>query len=577
MPSKKKIATSVSPHDIIGQVDYVNPAYAYVIPTEEKGGDIWVKQEDLLGALDRDLVKVTICQHVKKGQQRIGRVVKILQRNQAPIVGCLEQRNTHAFVVPDGRRMHYDILISDSRYKGAKHNDKVIVQITGWPKESAYPVGFIQKVLGQAGVHEVEMHAIIAEFDLETCFPSEVMTEARAIPAAIPAQEKIYRKDFRAVTTLTIDPEDAKDFDDALSLRTLPNGRYEVGIHIADVSYYVQEDSSLDQEAFKRGTSVYLVDRTIPMLPERLSNELCSLNPNEDRLAFSIVFELDIKGKIHAEWIGETIIRSNQRFTYEEAQQVITQQQGNFYKELTALNDLAKQLRTERFNKGAINFETTDVTIQLNVQGKPLSIVPKTQQDTHKLVEEWMLLANKQIATRVSKMQRGKDLSTFVYRTHDHPDPEKLNDFWSFVKQLGYSETIQRQPISKALNIILKATAGKPEANVIQSLAMRAMAKAVYTIENKKHFGLAFQHYTHFTSPIRRYPDVIVHRLFKQYLRGKFCTHQKVYASKCQHASERERVAADAERASVRYKQVEFMQKSQGEILAGIISGVTDW
>ncbi len=570
--------TSAKPHYIIGQVDHVNPAYAYIVPKEETQEDVWVKQEDLLGALDKDLVKVMVLQQAREKKRSVGRVVEIIERNKATIVGRMNRCGKNAFVIPDGRRMHYDIFVKEEGLEGAKHDDKVIVKITGWPNGDKHPTGVIQKVLGPAGVHEVEMHAIMAEFGLLAHFPSKVTAEANAIPAAIPVHEIARRKDFREVPTLTIDPEDAKDFDDALSLRKLPNGHYEVGIHIADAGYYVKEGSLLDLEALERGTSVYLVDRTIPMLPEKLSNELCSLNPHEDKLTFSAVFELDSLGKVQQEWLGETIIHSNKRFTYEEAQQIITEKQGNFHEELTILNQLAKQLRTERFKQGAINFETVEVKFQLDPQGKPLRVVPKVWQDTHKLVEEFMLLANVRVATRVSKMQQEKNLPTFVYRTHDAPDPEKLDDFWGFVKQLGYQKNTRDQSIPQALNTILEAATGTAEANIIQSLAIRTMAKAVYTSEDKRHFGLAFQHYTHFTSPIRRYPDIMVHRLLKQYLKGQFNADPRSYEAKCKHASERERVATDAERASVRYKQVELMQGLlQGASLEGIISGVTDW
>jgi len=571
------MAASATPQYIIGQVDHVSPAYAYIVPEEEVQEDIWVKQEDLLGALDKDIVKVLVLQQARGKRRSVGRVVEILERNKALIVGRLEHNGKNMLVIPDGRRMHYNILIKEKGSKIAKHNDKVVVKITGWPHGNKNPAGVIQKVLGQAGVHEVEIHAIMAEFGLSADFPSKVMEEANAMPHVIPMHEIAQRKDFRAVTTFTIDPEDAKDFDDALSLRTLPNGHYEVGVHIADASYYVTEGSLLDQEALDRGTSVYLVDRTIPMLPERLSNELCSLNPHEDKLTFSAVFELDSQGKVHKEWLGETIIHSDKRFTYEEAQKVITQQQGSFYQELHVLNQLAKQLRAERFKQGAINFETVEVKFQLDTQGKPLRVVPKVWHDTNRLIEEFMLLANKKVATRVSAMQRGKNLPTFVYRTHDNPDPDKLDDFWNFVKQLGYQGVTKKQPISNALNTILEAAAGNTEANIIQSLAIRSMAKAIYTSEDKRHFGLAFQHYTHFTSPIRRYPDIMVHRLLKQYLMGQFNADPRAYETKCQHASERERVAIDAERASVRYKQVELMQTLQGMTLEGIISGVTEW
>lgn len=570
---------SVMSDYIIGCVDHVSPAYAYIIPGENENqqGDIWVKQEDLSGALNKDFVKVAILQRAKDGKKSIGKVISIIERNRVPIVGRVRRHQQRTFVVPDGRRMHHDIFIDDADRKGAQHGDKVVVSIKDWPSGYTYPVGIIQKVFGPAGVHEVEIHAIMAEFGLAEDFPSKVMAETRAISTEIPTRTYIQRNDLRKVTTLTIDPEDAKDFDDALSVKKLPNGHYEVGVHIADVSYYVREGSALDDEALERGTSVYLVDRTVPMLPEKLSNELCSLNPNEDKLTFSAVFELDSEGKIHKEWLGETVIHSDKRFTYDEAQQVITQQQGPFYEELIILDRLAQQLRATRFNHGAIRFETAEVKFQLDAQGKPLHIVPKVWKNTHKLVEEFMLLANTRVATRVAGMHPAKNLPTFVYRTHDEPDPDRLSEFWRFVKQIGYRKPTQKSSISQALNTVLSASSGTTEANIIQSLAIRTMAKAVYTSESKKHFGLAFRYYTHFTSPIRRYPDIMVHRLLKQYLKKQFDTPPGPYEEKCKHASARERVAVDAERASTRYKQVEFMKTLQGTTLEGIISGITEW
>ena len=576
MPKKETKPTSTNSTQLLvtGHVDYVSPAYAYIVPDDNSQPDIWVSEENLLGALHKDLVQVSV--YPKEGRV-VGKVVAIIERNQVPIVGRLVHHGNTSFVIPDGRRMHHEIVIRSKDLNGAQHNDKVIVKITNWPNGSPDPTGVIQEVLGPAGTHEVEIHAIMAEFGLPVRFPSQVTTEVNAMPVAIPAEELARREDLRAVPTMTIDPEDAKDFDDALSLQKLPNGHYEVGIHIADASYYVPAGSLLDEEALERGTSVYLVDRTIPMLPEKLSNELCSLRPQEDKLTFSAIFELDSQGKVHKEWIGESIIHSDKRFTYEEAQQVITHQSGPFCEELTLLNQVAKQLRDRRFKQGAINFETTEVKFELDAKGKPLRIVPKVRQDTHKLVEELMLLANTRIATRVAKMLPAKNQPTFVYRTHDNPDPDKLNDFWLFAKQLGYAVNPKQQSIANSLNAITTAVEGQVVENIVQSLAIRTMAKALYTTEAKGHFGLAFAHYTHFTSPIRRYADIMVHRLLKQYLQGDFKADAKAYEAKCQHASEREKVAADAERASVRYKQVEWMQALQGQVLAGVISGVTEW
>ena len=574
---KKKSSPANQTHTLItGRVDHVNPAYAYIVPQDGAQADIWVRAENLLGALHQDLVQVKV--HPKNKAGRVtGKVVEIVERNQAPVVGRLVYRGKVHFVIPDGRRMHHEIVIPSKSLQGAKNGDKVIVKITSWPNGRQEPGGVIQEVLGPAGTHEVEMHAIMAEFGLPARFPDQVMAESSAIPAAIPQKELTRRKDFRALPTMTIDPDDAKDFDDALSFRKLPNGHYEVGIHIADASYYVPPGSLLDQEALERGTSVYLVDRTVPMLPERLSNELCSLRPKEDKLTFSAVFELDRQGRVHQEWIGESVIHSDKRFTYEEAQQVITNQSGPFCEELTTLNQLAKELRAQRFQQGAINFETTEVRFELDAEGKPLRVVPKVRQDTHKLVEEFMLLANTRVATRVAKMKSGKDQPVFVYRTHDHPDPDKLNDFWLFVKQLGHQVNPKRQSIAQSINRVTTAVEGHATESIVQLLAIRTMAKAIYTTESKGHFGLAFRHYTHFTSPIRRYPDIMVHRLLKQYLQGQFKANAVAYEAQCRHATEREKVAADAERASVRYKQVEWMQVLQGQVLEGVISGVTEW
>lgn len=557
---------------VTGKVDYVHPSYAYVV-TEAGQADIWVSKEDLLFALDKDVVQVLLTQQKTRAQHPVGKVVAILERSKTTWVGQVVRKGRAMFVVPTSKRMHNDILVKASNLQDAKQRDKVIVALTAYQP----PEGKVIRVLGQAGEHETEMHAIIAEFDLPTHFPTQVLVAAEAIVGTIPGSEVARRKDFRKVSTFTIDPVDAKDFDDALSLAQLPNGHYQVGIHIADVSYYVPAGSPIDQEAFARGTSVYLVDRTIPMLPERLANELCSLRPQEDRLAFSAVFELDAHGKLHKEWFGETIIHSEKRFTYEEAQQTLVQQQDDFYQALTTLNKLAKALRAERFKQGAINFETTEVRFELDEQGKPLSVLPKVSQDTHRLIEEFMLLTNKRVALHVRRIKQGKRFPTFVYRTHDKPDLEKLGDFALFVKQFGYNLDTNLQSLSTSLNTLTARMAGQPIANTIQSLAIRLMAKALYTTKATPHFGLSFQHYTHFTSPIRRYPDLMVHRLLKQYLQGQLKFDEQTYEKLCQHASERERIAAEAERASIKYKQVELMQTWQGAVMEGVISSMMEW
>ncbi|HNP07247.1 MAG TPA: VacB/RNase II family 3'-5' exoribonuclease, partial [Cyclobacteriaceae bacterium] len=382
---------------------------------------------------------------------------------------------------------------------------------------------------------------------------------------------------FRDVLTFTIDPEDAKDFDDAISFQKLDNGHYEVGVHIADVTHYVKPGGTLDKDAFDRATSVYLVDRTVPMLPERLSNQLCSLRPNEDKLTFCALFEIDDKAKVYNEWFGRTIIHSNQRFAYEEAQEQIESGKGHLANELQLLNKIALKLRKDRFAKGAVNFETTEVKFRLDENGKPLEVVPKERKDAHKLVEEFMLLANRAVATYVFKMKKGEDKNTFVYRTHDHPNPEKVMDFAQFAKQFGHTLNIEETAVSQSLNKLMADIEGKPEQNVLQQLAVRAMSKAKYTTDAKGHFGLAFPHYTHFTSPIRRYPDMMVHRLLQHYLDGGKSINKKDYEEKCLHSSEREKRAADAERASIKYKQVEFMSMAANKVYGGIITGVTDF
>ena len=562
---------------VLGKVDYVHPNYAYILPEHDDMEDIWVRQEDLLLALHNDLVEVMIIKAKKNGKRPVGKVVRIIERRRASWVGRIVQDGQEAFVITTSRRMHHNIFVRPENLQGAKKDDKVIVVLNNEPSTYKKLEGKVKQVLGEAGTHEVEMQAIMAEFNLPTSFPCEVLVMASTIPPAIPARELTRRRDFTDVSTFTIDPADAQDFDDALSFQALPNGHYEVGIHIADVSFYVQEGSLIDQEAFERNTSVYLVDRTIPMLPERLSNDLCSLKPHESRLTFSAVFELDSTGKIYQEWFGETIIHSDKRFTYEEAQEAITRQQGVFYQELTVLNQLAKQLRTERLKKGAINFEMPEVRFQLDEYNKPLSIIPKLSQDTHKLIEEFMLLANRRVAKYVHRMRQDKSLPTFVYRTHDKPDLEKLEDLARFVKQFGYVIKTNPTSIASSLNTLTENILGKPEARIIQSLAIRIMPKALYTTASKPHFGLAFQQYTHFTSPIRRYPDLMVHRLLKRYLQSEFKFEHKIYEQKCQYASERERMAAEIERASIKYKQVELIQALHGEVMRGVISSIVAW
>ncbi len=561
--------------EIIGKVDYVNPRFAYIV-SDDLEEDIKVKSENLKYAFDDDLVKVQLFKS-RRGDRLEGKVVEIIDRFRKEFVGRVELMNNYAFVIPDFRKMHFDIFIAPENLKEAKPDDKVVVEIIQWPTRNKNPEGKITRVLGKSGENEAEIHSIMAEFGLPFKFPDNVIGQANKIVDGVIDDEISIRKDFRDILTFTIDPVDAKDFDDALSLRKLNNGNYEVGIHIADVTHYVRPNTVLEKEANERATSVYLVDRTIPMLPEKISNELCSLRPFEDKLTFSAVFELDENAHIKKEWFGKTVIHSNRRFTYEEAQERIEKKSGDFFAELTTLNELALKLRVERFMWGAINFETTEVRFDLDDDGKPISLRLKERKDAHKLVEEFMLLANKRVAEFVYKMKKGKSKNTFVYRTHDYPDPEKLSAFSIFAKKFGHELHVDEAAISKSLNNLIEDIEGKPEQNVLQTLAIRSMAKAKYTTEAKGHFGLAFPHYTHFTSPIRRYPDMMVHRMLMHYLNEGNSLNQAAYEKKCQHSSEMEKVAADAERASIKYKQVEFMESMIGESFDGIVSGVTEW
>ncbi len=560
-----------------GIVDFVNPRFAYVlIPEMEE--DIWVKASDTSFAMNGDRVKVALFPTKRHGRRPEGKIVEILQRARNEYVGKVDTNGSYAFVIPDNRKIHQDIFIPPGKLNEAKNLDKVVVKITGWPDVgNQKPVGEVIRVLGPAGENEAEIHSIMAEFGLSFEFPERVLKDASKIKEGITAKEIGKRRDFRNITTFTIDPTDAKDFDDALSLEILDNGHYRVGVHIADVTHYVLPDTHLEDEALERATSVYLVDRTIPMLPERLSNELCSLRPNEDKLTFSAVFEMDSNAKVRNKWFGRTIIHSDRRFTYEEAQNGIETLEGEYAKELTILNELALKLRIERFMRGAINFETTEVRFQLDEDGTPLSIVPKIRKDAHKMIEEFMLLANKSVANFIYHRKKGKNKETFVYRIHDYPDPEKLTAFSVFASRFGHDLLIEEQAIAKSLNNLIQDIEGKPEQDVLQNLAIRTMAKARYTTEAKGHFGLAFDHYTHFTSPIRRYPDMMVHRLLFHYLNNGNSASKDEYEEKCQHSSEREKRAADAERASIKYKQVEYMQKVTDTEFDGIVSGVTEW
>jgi ribonuclease R len=571
-------SSTKDPEFIVGRVDFVNARFAFIVPEDPNavGGDIMVKEADLKQALDGDKVRVMVSPGKGKTGRIEGRVIEILERTRDEFVGRVEISPRFAFVVPDFKKMHKDIFIHRDELMGAEHNEKVVVKLTEWRDGDKNPTGKVIRVLGKAGLHEVEIHSIMAEFGLPFEYPQEPEAEANAIPEKISAKEIKKREDFRDVLTFTIDPADAKDFDDAISYRVLENGNLEVGVHIADVTHYVQPNTELEKEAYNRATSVYLVDRTIPMLPERLSNGLCSLRPNEDKLTFACIFEMNQEGHVLKHRIGRTIIHSNRRYAYEEAQECIDTQSGDYFEELTLLNEIAKKIRKKRFDHGAVNFETVEVKFKLDEAGKPLGLMVKERKDIHKLIEEFMLLANKYVAEFIYNKHNGKD--TFVYRTHDSPDLDRLETFSGFAKRFGHQMDVTNvQKISTALNQLMEEIQGKPEQNVLEQLAIRSMAKAKYTTEPKGHFGLAFPHYTHFTSPIRRYPDMMVHRLLEHYLDGGKSPEAEAWEQKCLHSSEREKRAADAERASIKYKQVEYMSLAEQKDYEGIVSGVTEW
>ncbi|MFD2146372.1 ribonuclease R [Mucilaginibacter antarcticus] len=560
-----------------GKVDLTADGSAFIITDDPDEGDIFVAPRKLRNALHGDRVKVYVYAK-SKGRRKEGEIIEILQRVKTEFTGIVKLSERYAFFIPDDRKMMHDIFIPMGELNGAKNGIKAVAEITDWPTQAKNPIGRIKHILGEQGENDTEMNAILAEYGFPLSFPKEVEHDAEQIPADISAEEIAKRRDFRDVITFTIDPFDAKDFDDAISYKKLDNGNYEVGVHIADVSHYIIPDSALDKEAFDRGTSVYLVDRVIPMLPERLSNGLCSLRPDEEKLCFAAVFELDDNANIVTEWFGKTVINSNRRFTYEEAQEVIETKQGDYAAEIEKLNELAYILRDRKFKNGAISFETTEVKFHLDEKGKPTGVYVKERKDAHKLIEDFMLLANRKVAEFISKKGKGKHKYTFVYRAHDSPKPDALASFATFAARFGYKiNTKTDKETAKSLNYLMADVEGKKEQNVLTHLAIRSMAKAIYTTKSSSHYGLAFDHYTHFTSPIRRYPDVMVHRLLQHYLDGGQSVSAEHYEVMCQHASAMEKKAADAERSSVKYKQAEFLKDQVGEVYAGVISGVTEW
>lgn len=563
---------------VTGKVDLTTDGSAFIITEDELEADIYVAPRKLRNALHGDKVRVYVYAKQKGGRKKEGEIVEIIERAKMDFTGIVKLSDRFAFFVPDDRKMQHDIFIPLADLNGAKDNEKAIAHISEWPEGAKNPIGKITHVLGKQGDNNAEMNAILADFGFPLAFPKAVEEDADAIPEAIPESEIAKRRDFRKILTFTIDPFDAKDFDDAISFQKLPNGNYEIGVHIADVSHYVLPDSPLDVEAYDRGTSVYLVDRVIPMLPERLSNGLCSLRPNEDKLCFSAVFELDEQANIHSEWFGRTVIHSDKRFAYEEAQELIEGKQADFAKEILKLNELAYILRERKFKAGAISFESAEVKFKLDELGKPIGVYVKERKDAHKLIEDFMLLANRRVAEFIAKKGKGKNKYTFVYRAHDSPKEEALLNFSQFAGKFGYKINTQSdKTIAFSLNALLEDVEGKKEQNVLTQLAIRSMAKAIYTTKKSSHYGLAFDYYTHFTSPIRRYPDVLVHRLLAHYLNDGTSANAEHYEKLCVHASAMEKRAADAERASVKYKQAEYLKDNVGSVFEGVISGVTEW
>lgn len=575
-PERGKYMLKQRENYITGVVDVSSFGAGYV-RSDQLDKDLYIHAKNLKGAMTGDTVKAGV--YMRKGRVE-GEIIQILKRGRSQVSGVLKLQGKQGVLIADDPRFEHDILITPANIGNAKDGQKVVVKITEWPSNRNPAKGEVLEILGYPGESDAEMNAILADFEFPLRFPKEVEQYASKIPETIPPAEISNRRDFRNITTLTIDPVDAKDFDDALSVQYLENGNFEIGIHIADVSWYMPEGSVLDEEAIRRATSIYLVDRVIPMLPEKLSNMVCSLRPNEDKLCFSAVFEINEHAEVIKQWFGRTIIHSNRRFTYEEAQEIIDKGEGDLVKELGLLNDLAKKLRAIRFKKGAINFEREEVKFNLDENNKPIGVYIKKIQDSNHLIEEFMLLANRKVAEWCSKIPGTENKRTFVYRIHDSPQPERLQEFSAFVNRLGYKvnfETNRQEQISASMNKLLKDIKGKGEQDVIEMLAIRSMAKAIYSTNNIGHYGLAFPFYTHFTSPIRRYPDVMVHRLLQHYLDGGKSAEAEKLEGKCRHSSDMEKTAAEAERTSVKYMQMLFLKDKVGQVFDGIISGMNDY
>ncbi len=573
---QKQKQKSVTAQLLKGKLEVTRSGMGYVV-IDNGSGDVLVRPGDFMNALNGDVVRVKVVRENGRTGKKEGKITEVISRRQTEFIGYIQLSTNFAFFVPDTDKPMPDLFIPLTSLNGAKNKDRVVARLVKWEKEDKKPVGEVVSVMQPEDENDAAMKELLAQAGFPLFFPEDVLEEAERLPDVLDADEIKKRKDCREIRTFTIDPVDAKDFDDAISIRKLSNGIYEIGVHIADVSYYVHPETELDEEAYKRATSVYLPDRVNPMLPERISNELCSLRPHEDKFTFSAIFQMNAKGEIKQYWLGRTVIHSDHRFTYEDVQEIIETKEGKFAEDILLLNDFAQKMRKKRFSKGAINFSSQEVRFKLDEKGKPVGIVVKESKEAHQLIEEFMLLANRTVAENISKIQINKKQIPFPYRVHDQPDAERLAPFMEFAKKYGHKFDLSSpESIAASFNQMLADAKGKPEQHVLEQLGIRTMAKAVYTTENIGHYGLAFEYYCHFTSPIRRYPDVLVHRVLETVLQGKPMIDKKM-EEKCKHSSDRERAAMECERAGNKYKQVEYMRDYLGESFEGVVSGVASF